>query len=808
MKYVTLFFLAMLSGLGGRAQTPVQQRLPEQLQKWQQEMPEEKIYLHLDKDIYLTGETVWIKAYLLDGFLHQASYLSSVVYLELLNPQDSVVIRHLIEVKEGEGNASMALPKALATGSYHLRAYTQWMRNRETEYQTSIQVINPLQPESLAPARWRTQQTLDVQFLPEGGQLVAGLTSQVGIKAIGANGLGIAVSGEIVDQHNQVLTTFKTENKGMGSLSLKPVLGKTYRARYVLDGQTDTLEQILPKAERSGFVMQVNSNAMFVEVNLQSSPDLKAAEFILLAQVRGQIVSLVRAKLRDNQYQVAIPNYKVPAGVMQITLFDTEGRPLCERLSFVRGNEALKLEITPNKTRYRNREAVELSLRASDQSGKPVAGYFSLSVADIAAYWESPDRNHLLSQIWLSADLKGFVESPEYYFSGQSEAIDRDLDLLMLTQGWRKYDWEALQAERYPRPQHLIEQGLMVSGSIQTALGKTPKTAIVNLMADNILNTYTTQAIDGQFVFTGLEYSDTSRLVLQALTENNKAKYFNIQLDEKTFPPPSLYPYFDLRPDPAKEAERDQYVDQMQQQLEADAIREGELVINAEEVEIQGRRTEEATQLVENGLYKEATYSMKGADAFPSYNVLDALRGQMPGVKVNGTVGNYSVFIRGVNSLSGSVQPLMLLDGNIVDVTILETILMSQVDRVDVLSGAAAGAYGMRGSSGVIAVYTNEGYIPGGDAEERLGLLRTELAGFHYAKKFYSPNYAVTEESHSLPDLRTTLYWNPMVRTDEKGEATLTFFTGDTDGAFQIILEGFTRAGFLGRQTQQIEVLD
>ncbi|MEM6346953.1 MAG: TonB-dependent receptor plug domain-containing protein [Bacteroidota bacterium] len=809
MRNTFLLLLSLLAGmLTTKAQEPIQKILPDALKKQQQENPEEKIYMQLDKDIYLHGEQIWLKLYLVDAYLHQPSFISSVAYVELINAQDSLIVRHTLDVTDGGAPGDILIPKDLSPGTYYLRAYTQWMRNFGTSFQTSIQILNK-EKEEIAPARWRVRQTPDVQFLPEGGHLIGGLTSKVGIKVVGSDGLGRSAEGEILDKDGKVVSSFQTEYKGMGVFSFTPQANDQYTAKVRVEAWEEEIVVKLPKAETKGYVMEAKASAMFNEINVQASQDLADAEFVLLAQVRGQIVSLVRAKLKGQVYQVSIPNYKIPEGVMTLSLFDPEGKLRAERLIYVRGKDFLKLDLQTNKTRYKNREAVEVQLSAKDPKGNPVAGWFSVSVADIAAYWESPDRSNIMSQYLLASELQGFVEEPNYYFSGSSATIDKHLDLLLLTQGWRKIDWEAVIAGEYQDPTYLIEQGLMITGSAVTATNKqAPEGTLISLTIDNIFNTYSSEVdAEGKFAFAGLGFADTSRLILQGRTKRNKAKYFGLTLD--TIPPRKIerYPYFEMEVvDPLKS---DEYISQMERQIEAEAIRDGEYVISIDEVEITGKREEDHQQsLTDGGLYREPSYRLMGEDAPPNFNVFDAIRGRAPGVQVSGNIGAYSVTMRGGIGLNGIVEAAYILDGTFVDASVLEAIQMSQIERIDILKGAQAAGYGMRGGGGVVAVYTKDGYVPGGDATERLGVLKTQWPGFHAVRTFYSPDYSTEQESHALPDLRTTLYWNPLVQTDSTGQAKLRFYTADTDGAYLITVEGLNGQGYLGHKEEQIEVLD
>ncbi|MEL7531644.1 MAG: Plug domain-containing protein, partial [Bacteroidota bacterium] len=369
--------------------------------------------------------------------------------------------------------------------------------------------------------------------------------------------------------------------------------------------------------------------------------------------------------------------------------------------------------------------------------------------------------------------------------------------------------WEALIAGQFDDPEYLIEQGLMITGSAVTAVNKkAPEGTIINLTIDNIFNTYSSEVdAEGKFAFAGLGFADTSRLIFQGRTKRNKAKYFGLTLD--SIPPRKMerYPYFERKIEDLTKS--DEYISQMERQIEADAIREGEYVISMDEVEITGKREDNHQQdLTDGGLYREPSFRLLGEDAPPNFNVFDAIRGRAPGVQVSGNIGAYSVTMRGGIGLNGVVEAAYILDGTFVDASVLEAVQMAQVERIDLLKGAQAAGYGMRGGGGVVAVYTKDGYTPGGDATERLGVLKTQLPGFHATRTFYSPDYTKEEESHALPDLRTTLYWNPLIQTDSTGQATLRFYTADTDGAFLITIEGLNGQGYLGHKEEQIEVLD
>ena len=194
----------------------------------------EKSYLQFDKDTYAAGETVWFKAYLVAGSTHLPDTLSWVLYVDLLAPNQKLVQQRVLSLKDGTSPGDFQLADSLPQGTYTVRAYTNWMRNAGPNYfftrpltvwsnATAI-VSKPgrrlatATPTATPPAsRW-----LDVQFFPEGGQFVAGLTSIVGFKATDSYGLGVEVQGVIQDEAGQPVTEFRSEHLGMGGFSSSP----------------------------------------------------------------------------------------------------------------------------------------------------------------------------------------------------------------------------------------------------------------------------------------------------------------------------------------------------------------------------------------------------------------------------------------------------------------------------------------------------------------------------------------------------------------------------------------------------------
>ena len=240
------------------------------LQAYADKYPVEKIHLHLDRPWYGFGDTIWFKAYTVVGPEHRLSALSGALYAELINDKDSVVRRLTLAINSGVSAGEFILPFNYKSGVYRLRAYTNWMRNAGPDYfydqrimvsglnsiETKGNKSNQALTNNAAPSN---QGNIDVQFFPEGGELVNGLRSKVAVKAVSSNGLSEEIQGVITDAGGNELASFSTQHLGMGQFALVPKKGEKYKAR-VTTGNGRSFSIDLPVAKDAGFALAINNN--------------------------------------------------------------------------------------------------------------------------------------------------------------------------------------------------------------------------------------------------------------------------------------------------------------------------------------------------------------------------------------------------------------------------------------------------------------------------------------------------------------------------------------------------------------------
>jgi len=369
----------------------------------------EKAYLQFDKPYYAASDTIYFKAYITTGAQHKLSGLSGILYIELINPENVVGQSIILPVTAGVTWGDLALADTLKGGEYRVRAYTNWMRNEgdSSFFEKSIQKA--------------AKSKIDVQFLPEGGSLIAGNYSKVAFKAIGPEGLGTDIKGTITDDAGAEVCTFESTHLGMGEFNIVPEAGKIYKANIsYADGKIATIE--LPKAVNTGYTINLNNaDPDSIKVRVTGSSGSPIDKLSLIAQSGGTVYYAAENQSGNKFFTAAIPKRKFPTGIVQFTLFSQTGEPLNERLAFINNNDRLKLDLQA-KENYKPRQKVKLEIVAKDKNNSPVTGSFSVSITDETKVpVNEVSECSILPAILLTPDLKGTIEEPNYYFTNINE---------------------------------------------------------------------------------------------------------------------------------------------------------------------------------------------------------------------------------------------------------------------------------------------------------------------------------------------------------------------------------------------------
>ncbi|HTK22029.1 MAG TPA: hypothetical protein VL442_21070, partial [Mucilaginibacter sp.] len=306
----------------------------------------EKVYLHMDKCNYDLGDTVWYKAYVVIAAHHQLSALSEVAYVELISPADTIMSRQILHLENGIALGSLALPDKAKPGYYHIRAYTNWMRNAGAEYffNQKIHIGGYETKAEVKPVSGKP----DVQFFPEGGWLVNGLRSKVAVKVLNSTGYGQNIKGTVEDDAGNVIVDFATQHLGMGTFAFTPQKGKIYKAKISI-GET-SFTTPLPLAKEEGYTLGINNSnpdSIFIKVAVNEPlfRQKQHSRFYIIAQTAGKIYYTTAGTLDDMAFTSAVDKKRFPSGIVQFTLFAENGEPMNERSAFIQNNDILQLHI-------------------------------------------------------------------------------------------------------------------------------------------------------------------------------------------------------------------------------------------------------------------------------------------------------------------------------------------------------------------------------------------------------------------------------------------------------------------------------
>jgi hypothetical protein len=660
----------------------------------------EKTYLHLNKPSYFLGDTVWYKAYTVMGDDHHLSTLSGVLHVELISPADSVIKRENLELTSGVTWGDIALSRKLKPGNYRLRAYTNWMLNAGPEYFYEQKFRLGGLPAVLDGEKNVIAAGPDVQFFPEGGELVNGLRSRVAVKAVNAKGLGEDIKGTIEDNEGNVVADFATQHLGMGVFAITPQSGKTYKAKISGAGET-AFTVSLPTARETGYTLSLNNSRpdsiyLKVAANAPQFKEKQNAAFYLVAQAGGKIYYTAAGKLQNPVFTSTINKGRFPSGIVQFTLFSESGEPLNERIAFIQNDDTLKLKITAPAKAYNTRQNVKLALDAKGGDGKAAAGSFSVSVINESRLGaDETAENNIYNNLLLTSDLKGYIEKANYYFLNPGAQTRADLDVLMLTQGYRRFEWKKVLGNALSIAKRQPEKLLELAGNIQTPSGKPVVNGKVTLTAtrENFFADTVTD-INGNFRFTGLDLPDTAKIVLSARKQND-GKNVTIFLKKPDYPPVSKQKETEAAMTPGLLAMVQKNYAAHQQQQKNDSLKNGQ---ELKEVVIKGKKTVKPDK--SNAYGADIQFTIPGSKLAETGNLMQGLQRRLLGVSYRD--GKF------FSSLPPHRQVPVVINERQTDPSEINLYSPEEIDNVRLLEGGQyAALYGVEGDQ-IIFITTKQ----------------------------------------------------------------------------------------------------
>ncbi|WP_216849052.1 hypothetical protein [Pedobacter sp. L105] len=781
IKLTLLTFAFSLLLLSAKAQ--VIQQVQAGFSTYNHRTIEEKIFVHTDKDKYLPGEVLWFKAYAVDENDHKPLNLSKVLYVDILDEHQNAVIQTKVSLKNGMGSGSVYIPVTVINGNYQFRAYTNWMKNFSPDayFVKKITLINPLKSPD-APVKESTA-AFHIQFFPEGGNLVNGITSKVAFKATGQNGSGVAVTGAIVNQRNDTVARFNALRFGMGSFIFTPAPNTVYKA-VVRMGSTKIIQD-LPEVSQQGYVMKLEDNGSGQLNVTVTSAGNKEGNVYLFAHTRQAIKAARSETLVNGMAHFTISKNSLGEGISQFTVFDEAKQPVCERLYFKKPVQQLLIAANTDQQEYNLRKKVNVRVMAKDLAGKAADAELSMAVYRVDSL-QSLDPGNIFNYLWLSSELKGIVESPEYYFKNSGADVNEALDNLMLTQGWRRFNWANILANKPVSFTYLPEYtGHLITAKIVNI--------VTNLPAKNIL---TYLGVPGKRVQLYTSKSDSSGNLLYNTRDFYGPNEIIVQtnsLIDSTYRIEVLSPFSDQH----SSAELPKF---SISQGQLTAIQEHSLGVQVMNIYSGNHIRKFSDQVVDSTAFYGKPSSVYKLDDFTRFTTMEEdLREYVKEDNIVKTKGKFHIkVLSGVGFLFG--DPLVLLDGiPVFSMDKVMTVDPLKVKKLEVMPFSYY--YGPSAEQGVFSFTTYKGDLGGVELDPHAVVLDYE--GLQLNREFYSPVYDTAAQAASrIPDFRNLLYWSPEINTED----AVSFYTSDRAGKYVGVIQGITANGDAGSEYFTFEV--
>lgn len=648
--------------------------------------------------------------------------------------------------------------------------------------------------------------THDIQFFPEGGDLVSGLAMRIGFKAVTAKGLGIELKGTITDNQGNTLSNFNSSHLGMGSFYLNAEGEKSYKANITFkDGTSKSFD--LPKASPSGIISQISNTdpaafSLKIMANDTYFQQNKGKTFFIVATQGGIIYYAAKTRLATQVNSAKIPKDKFPAGIVQVTLFSESGEPINERLAFnypINENLALKSDLPS----YKPRQKVKLSVNPKNAT-QPLEGNYSISVTDESKVPVDEDtETTILSSLLLTSDLQGYIEKPNYYFNKPDEKKLADLDLLLLTQGYRRFAYKDILANKFPPVTYLPEQDMRITGTLRDRTGMPVRKGALRLTVPGTnISSEAVTSPSGLFAFPNLSIPDSSEVLINAKYSTNGSNLM-IMLDGSPLPEVGKNPY------PAEEINN---IDSTLSAYLSNSKRQYNYLRTLKEVKIEGAKVKKPSHADHPALAGLSSISGTVIDGerLKDCNSL-ALCLQTMAMGLTFFENNFYVTR---DYQAGSRVPVQIfINGMALDYMALLSVVPSEVESVEVFTKDELGTINrMYNTNGVLVVNTKKvkkSTMSIADLKKMLpqqNMLKFNPKGFSKQREFYMPKYINPANTYNFNDLRTTIYWNPKVITSGTAPLVLEYFNADGKGTYRAVIEGVDKFGNVTRSVYRYTV--
>ena len=795
-------------------------------------VPQEKVYLHFDNMGYFENETLWFKAYVTRTDNGHPSDLSKVLYVELLNPTGDVLqtLKYPID-SLGMSHGEMKLDTILGSGLYEVRAYTRYMTNWGTNavfsrvipvFKTPKQegdysdlTIVPIPYHQRLPNRREPMDTLyvkvvddglythdlnktiSVNFYPEGGDLIVGKRCRVAMLAVDDNGNPHKGNGFVMNEKGDVLASVQTDTLGRGCFELVPDTGKlTFQMRNLKKSERGNVQYFsLPQAKTEGCTLCLDAVSDQMLATLQCTDGICGNMLGYVLMHNGNIIRCDTIKAVP-LLEIEMDRQAMPEGVNQLTVFDSWGRIMAERLFFIcpKPNKADSIQVVAKTERLKPCGKVEMELHTYPNAN------LSFSAMD-AHTMTNGKQGNMKTWMLLSSDVRGYIHNVDYYFEADDKKHRQDADLLMLTQGWRRYDWR-LMSERYTfRKAQPIEDQFYLNGKLREYRKRNPVSnvklyvSLYNKQGQSLLGNAVTDSL-GNYAFKMPFVDGEWKMFIYTtrdMKKGEKRKTYYVGIDRQFSPSPRYLTPLEteiLHPLKPNAFVRNPFAE-LEEEDEFIPITEKNHVLNNVTVKAKRRYFTNDDWRWKNEAYGKQYASLYYNADRELDNILD--RGEPVPTIVGFIMGKLKTELdeygyktrdmdRQINYIydNGEGRGVGFLDEAKSIYIVFNEQMSPLLGRWDIIQHPKHNIY--------VYIYSHRIF----SSESNKGLRRTYFQGFNQASTFKTEDYNVIPP---MADFRRTIWWQPDITTDAQGKAKVEFFNNSTCEEMYISVEGMTSDG-------------
>jgi hypothetical protein len=782
----------------------------------------EMIYTQFNKSSYLTGDDIWFTSWIMNPLDKHLSFNTTKLYVELWSGEKRMINRKILFVNGGTASNFIHLEDTLAPGTYCFRAYTSWMRNfyEEKEFNNSITILAPTgynkngnlpSNKSVLTSTSKPKVTFvnesgsgyDIQFLPEGGHFIEDLTNIIGVKVTDVYGRGVAVKGQVIDSAKNEIAAFETNKMGMSRIVIANASKSNYKAIIELP-EGGTREVKMQDPEKQGVGINVTAYLKgLILVRLQINPLTRSLNQSYFLMIHSNGVNFKNYHIgfkEDPSVQIMINKEDLGNGIIYATLFNEDLVPIAERIFYnQKGIVKGKISITTNVL---INDSVSLSIKSTDSLSVIQVAKFSISVLPEGTSMNN-FKSSLLTESLLRPALKGDIENPGYYFEKNNTEHLFALDNLMLTQGWRKYEWPVITQKGNKQNKYPFETAFSIDGSVKNWIKNKVevKSQVTIISPQNKIVILAPVDSAGEFHIRNLYFKDSTYVIASASNKNgvlwNRSMQMNIPV--VSLPAPDFTQF--IAP-PIKKEVIDDFIPKMTKGV----IRLGEVVINGQKknpfnnemyIGLMSRQFEVTKDNYK--IYADVEHILMayfnvriGINPLTHEKVFDMGRGDLQ-FNLGSKYGDKNLQ-PGATDQPVPKPPVLLVDG--MQVSDIDELLSIPMNTIESIAVDKSGTNFVRGGedNGLIAITTRTTPIEDLNSDNILNFKKVIVKGYATPKEYFEPKYLLQPEDPNYAKY-ATIYWKPEIVTDTTGAASFKFHVPQPIKSIVVRTEGISYEG-------------